>query len=138
MHGVSYICHLPSMTGRRLKSTVNMLSIAEDEIRTVTVCGCLGGLVVSVLATGPRGCGFEPGQGDKNPQHTFLRMGSKDGGPTGTDRINSHFLRPFCYSLQRSQRTGPPDSTGGRQSALVDKLGVSPSRTRVHIVITGG
>jgi hypothetical protein len=24
----------------------------------------LGGLVVSVLATGPKGCGFEPGQGD--------------------------------------------------------------------------
>jgi hypothetical protein len=25
---------------------------------------CLGGVVVSVLATGPKGCGFEPGQGD--------------------------------------------------------------------------
>jgi hypothetical protein len=24
----------------------------------------LGGIVVSVLATGPNGCGFEPGQGD--------------------------------------------------------------------------
>jgi hypothetical protein len=24
----------------------------------------LGGVVVSVLATGPKGCGFEPGQGD--------------------------------------------------------------------------
>jgi hypothetical protein len=35
-------------------------------------------LVVSVLATGPKGCWFELGQGDvyfkgdKNPQHTFL------------------------------------------------------------------
>jgi hypothetical protein len=32
--------------------------------------------------------------------------------------------------------TGPPDSTGGCQSALVDKLAVSPSRyhhTMVHI-----
>jgi hypothetical protein len=28
----------------------------------------LGGVVVSVIATGPRGCGFEPGQGDE-----FLR-----------------------------------------------------------------
>jgi hypothetical protein len=52
------------MTGRGLKSTVNMLSIAEDEIRTVTVCGCPGGVVVSVLATGPKGCGFEPCQGN--------------------------------------------------------------------------
>jgi hypothetical protein len=41
----------------------------------------LGGVVVSVLATGRKGCGFEPGQGDgfftgdKNPQHTFLLDG---------------------------------------------------------------
>jgi hypothetical protein len=47
----------------------------------------LGGVVVSVLATGTKGCGFVLGQedgflkGDKNPQHTFLRMGSKAGGP---------------------------------------------------------
>ena len=27
----------------------------------------LGGLVVSVLATGPKVCGFKPGRGDKNP-----------------------------------------------------------------------
>jgi hypothetical protein len=39
------------------------------------------GVVVSVLATGPKGCGFEPDQGngffkgDKNPQHTFLSDG---------------------------------------------------------------
>jgi hypothetical protein len=30
---------------------------------------CLGGVVVSVLATGPKGHGFEPGQGDG-----FLRV----------------------------------------------------------------
>jgi hypothetical protein len=40
----------------------------------------LGGVVVSVLATGPKVCGFEHGQGDgflrnKNPQHTFLSDG---------------------------------------------------------------
>jgi hypothetical protein len=29
----------------------------------------LGGVVVSVLATGPKGCGFEPSQGDE-----FLRV----------------------------------------------------------------
>jgi hypothetical protein len=49
--------------------------------------GRLGGVVVSVLTTGPKGRGFEPGEGDrffkgdKNPQHTFLRTGSKAGGP---------------------------------------------------------
>jgi hypothetical protein len=41
----------------------------------------LGGVVGSVLETGPKGCGFERGQddglfkGDKNPQHTFLSDG---------------------------------------------------------------
>jgi hypothetical protein len=39
---------------------------------------CLGGEVVGVLATGPKGCGFKTlprrwtFKGDKNPQHTFL------------------------------------------------------------------
>jgi hypothetical protein len=36
----------------------------------------LGGVVVSVLVTGPKGHGF-----DKNPQHIFVRMGSKAGDP---------------------------------------------------------
>jgi hypothetical protein len=41
----------------------------------------LGGVVVSVLATGPKVCVLEAGQGDgffkgdKNPQHTFLSDG---------------------------------------------------------------
>ena len=34
-----------------------------------------GGLVVSMLASGTQVCGFKPGR--KNPQHTFLRRGSK-------------------------------------------------------------
>jgi hypothetical protein len=47
----------------------------------------LGGVVVSVLATGPKVCGFEPGQGDgflraiKISSTTSFRMGSKAGGP---------------------------------------------------------
>jgi hypothetical protein len=45
----------------------------------------LGGVVVSVLATGPKGRGFKLGRrifkGDKYRQHTFRRMGSKAGGP---------------------------------------------------------
>jgi hypothetical protein len=41
----------------------------------------LGGVVVSVLATGPKGCGFKTRlrrwifKGDKNPQHIFLSDG---------------------------------------------------------------
>jgi hypothetical protein len=53
---------------------------------TMSIMACrLGGVVVSVVATGPKGCGFEPSQGD-----VFLRaikicstppswMGSKAG-----------------------------------------------------------
>jgi hypothetical protein len=43
----------------------------------------LGGLVVGVLATGPKVRGFDPDRGrwifkgDKNPEHHFLRRGSK-------------------------------------------------------------
>jgi hypothetical protein len=46
-----------------------------------------GGVVVSVLATGPKGCEFEPGQGDgflraiKISSTPSFRMGSKAGGP---------------------------------------------------------
>ena len=42
-----------------------------------------GGLVVSMLASGTQVCGFKPGRsrwifyGRKNPQHAFLRRGSK-------------------------------------------------------------
>jgi hypothetical protein len=38
------------------------------------------------------------------------------------DRLNSHFLRPS---------TGSRDVSGDGQSALVDKLGVVPSRFRL-------
>jgi hypothetical protein len=46
-----------------------------------------GGLVVSVLDTGPKVRGFDPDRGrwifkgDKNPEHHFLRKGSKAVGP---------------------------------------------------------
>jgi hypothetical protein len=41
----------------------------------------LGGLVVSVLATGPKVRGFDPDRGDKHPEHNFLRRESKAVGP---------------------------------------------------------
>jgi hypothetical protein len=43
--------------------------------------------MVGVLATGPNGRGFKPVRGDgffngdKNPQHTFLRMENNAAGP---------------------------------------------------------
>jgi hypothetical protein len=53
----------------------------------LTVHVDLGGLVVSVLATGPNVRGFDSDRGrwifkgDKNPEHHFLRRGSKAVGP---------------------------------------------------------
>jgi hypothetical protein len=41
----------------------------------------LGGIVVRVLATGPKVRGFDPDRGDKNAEHHFLRRGSKAVGP---------------------------------------------------------
>jgi hypothetical protein len=47
----------------------------------------LGGLLVSVLTTGPKVRGFDPDQGrwifkgDKNPEHHFPQRGSKAVGP---------------------------------------------------------
>jgi hypothetical protein len=55
----------------------------------------LGGVVVSVLAR-PRRLIFK---GDKTPQHTFLRMGSKAGGPC------REILRPVVDIL-KSQGDG--------------------------------
>jgi hypothetical protein len=43
------------------------------------------GVMVSILATGPKICGYGFFKGDKNPHHTFLRMGSKAGGPMSLD-----------------------------------------------------
>jgi hypothetical protein len=101
----------------------------------------LGGVVVSGLATGPKGCRFESGQGDgllraiKILSTPSSRMGSKAGrshvvrfygmqknswSPTGMIRLNSHFLRPFPTA---------PDLSGDGQSALVVKFAVSPSRS---------
>jgi hypothetical protein len=93
------------------------------------------------LPLDPRVAGSNPAEmdfkGDKNPQHTFFRMGSKAGkshvvrfygmsknpwSPTGMNRLNSHFLCPSPGSRAVS---------GDGQSALVDKLRVSPSRSRL-------
>jgi hypothetical protein len=44
-----------------LKFTDNKIAIPVNKPLTSSR---LGGVVVSVLATGPKGCGFKPGQGD--------------------------------------------------------------------------
>jgi hypothetical protein len=47
----------------------------------------LGGIIINVFVIGPKVRGFNPGRerwifkGDKNPQHAFLRRGSKAVGP---------------------------------------------------------
>jgi hypothetical protein len=55
----------------------------------------LGGVVVSVLATGPKGCRFEPGQGDG-----FLRAIKISSAPSSqmvSEAVRSHVVR--FYSL---------------------------------------
>jgi hypothetical protein len=53
----------------------------SELLKTRKVISRLGGVVVSVLATGPKGCGFKTRprrwifKGDKNPQHIFLSDG---------------------------------------------------------------
>jgi hypothetical protein len=75
IHLVNKILQIPLL----LKHTILLSNVAflgfETDIRR------LGGVVVSVLATGHKGCGFKTRlrrwifKGDKNPQHTFLSDG---------------------------------------------------------------
>jgi hypothetical protein len=59
--------------------TIAHFAALSDMIQALLMgTSSLGGVVVSVLATGSKDFGFEPGQGDgflrtiKNPKHTFL------------------------------------------------------------------
>jgi hypothetical protein len=47
-----------------IAQTKTVFSSGNTSLLTVSVQSHLGVVVVSMLATGPRGCGFEPGQGD--------------------------------------------------------------------------
>ena len=49
--------------------------LEELSYTSTTLWSGFGGLVVSVLASGTQDRGFKPGR--KNPQHAFLRKGSK-------------------------------------------------------------
>jgi hypothetical protein len=63
--------------------TTELARVAESTATQPCSYFGFGGLVVSMLASGTRVRGFEPGQslriffGRKNPQHAFLRKGSK-------------------------------------------------------------
>jgi hypothetical protein len=69
-------------------------SAARGKDPRYPLCCHLGGVVVSVLATGPKGRGFETGQGDgllraiKIRSTPPSRMGSKAG--------RSHVVRFYC------------------------------------------
>jgi hypothetical protein len=60
--------------------TVSIQLSAANETRIINLCR-LDGVAVSVLATGPKSCGFKTRpkrwifKDDKNPQHTFLSDG---------------------------------------------------------------
>jgi hypothetical protein len=110
---------------------------------------CLDGVVVSVLASGTKGRGFESGQGDgflraikihitpsfgwevkpEVPCRKILRH-VKDISKSQCDgETKFSFPSPILLLVpEMSLLTGPPDSTGGCQSALVDELGFIPSQ----------
>ena len=62
---------------------VNCLTACKNIGFLVINFVALGGIVVSELASGPKVRGFDPDRGrwifkgDKNPEHHFLRRGSK-------------------------------------------------------------
>jgi hypothetical protein len=58
-----------------------------------------GGLVVSMLASGTQDRGFAPGQRRKNPQHAFLRKGSKAVCPMS--QICGMLKSPIIYRVSR-------------------------------------
>jgi hypothetical protein len=98
----------------------------------VTQNSCrLGGVVVSVLATGPKGCWFRPCLGDgflrakKSAAHfpsdgrrshvvRFCGLLKIPWGISDTDRQKSCSLVHFSYIPQISVLVGLPESSGGR------------------------
>jgi hypothetical protein len=72
-------------------SALNFQTISKDVLYNlkffhIWILSGFGGLVVSMLASGTKVCGFYPGRSCrifqlKNPQHAFLRRGSVAVGP---------------------------------------------------------
>jgi hypothetical protein len=57
----------------RKKLGLLRVNILKLEVRVVILCG----VIFSCLPLDPRLAGSDPANGDKNPQHAFLRRGSK-------------------------------------------------------------
>jgi hypothetical protein len=70
-----------------IKSVGRVSAVFNINLPSIILHVALGGLVVSVLATGTKVRGFDPDRGrrifkgDKHPEHHFLRRGSKAVGP---------------------------------------------------------
>jgi hypothetical protein len=152
----SLITNSHDVTGALYKDQRSFSHSKEPSITAYNVVfSSLAGAVVTVPATGPKGRGFEPGQGDG-----FLRVIKIHSTPSFRwevkpevpcckilrhvkDLLKSHGDGQTKFSFPSSILLLAPDmsadSTGGCQSALVDKFGVSPSRyhhTMVHITMT--
>jgi hypothetical protein len=65
-------------------------AILTEVFLVFSVLSRLGGVVVSVLATGPKVCGFEPGQGDGFLRAIKIRstLSSRMGGKAGKPHIS--------------------------------------------------
>jgi hypothetical protein len=104
----------------------------------------LGGVVVSVLATGPKGRGFKPGRGDGflraikigstpsfgwevKPCRKIIRHVKHPWGTSDTDKQNSHSFVHSYYFPQMSLLVGLPESSGGRVSRHHNQHGSSCS-----------
>jgi hypothetical protein len=106
---------------------------------TIESSSGLGGVVISVLATGPKGFGFEPGQGDEFLGAIKIRSTPSFGWEVklevpcrkilwhAKDLLKSHGDGQTKFSFpsptvprasEMSQMAGPPDSTGGCQRCL--------------------
>jgi hypothetical protein len=103
-----------------------------------------------VLTTGPKGCGFETGQGYGFLREIKIRSTPSFGwkvkpegpmpseftarkSPTGMDRLNSHFLCPFRIAPETSLVTARALSLLSYELDLVDLV-----YSLIHIAITRG
>jgi hypothetical protein len=82
-------CQLLYKTGFGLQKVG--AGIAQSVVSYYGLDGRVGGVVVSVLATGPKSCGFEPGQGDG--LLGAIKIGSTPSSRMGSEAGRSHVVR---------------------------------------------
>jgi hypothetical protein len=129
----------------------------RPNLEVVVVGSLLGGVVVSVLATGPKGRFFEPGQGDGFLTAINIRSTPSFGWEVKRefpcrkilrhvkDLLKSHengwtkFLFPSPILLLAPEMTMPPDSTGGlpKRSGMDNRsVETAVRRRRSYPIIT--